>query len=337
MISAAERELAFREDGTFHILMMSDFHGHDRSGPQLKEGIDALVEAAGPDLVLLGGDQLGAESPERLHNYLRHTLSILEERGIPWAHVFGNHDREQPMSLEEQEKVYEEFPLCLTKAGPEDVNGVGNYVLPVLSSDRRKIAWCVWGMDSFREYPDYQKAFGRPEYRYILPNTFGSGSVQASALFDQVAWYYETSKAMEKAAGYRIPSVMFMHVPLLELHLIAKNPEACRMTGEMREPICCSELSNGLFMACQQRGDVRGIFFGHEHLNDFCGDLFGITMGYDSAVGYDMSGADDMRGGREIILHESDGTLSTRHIKLLELLGDRAKRRFPKRLPGLLN
>ncbi len=336
MIPVTKKELVFREDGTFHILMMSDFHGHDRSGPQLKEGVDALIDATGPDLVLLGGDQLGADSPERLYNYLRHTLSHLEERGIPWAHVFGNHDREQPMPLEEQEKVYEEFPLCLTTSGPEDVSGVGNYVLPILSSDRKRIAWNVWGMDSFREYPDYQEAFGHPEYRYILRNSFGVGSVQASALFDQVAWYYETSRAMEKEAGYKIPAVMYMHVPIIELLLIQKNPQACGMVGEQREAICCSELSNGLFMACQQRGDVRGIFFGHEHLNNFSGNLFGITMGYDSAVGYDMTCEDDIRGGREIVLHEKDGTLSTRHIRLLDLLGDRARRRYPKRLSDLL-
>ena len=335
MIPVTKKELVFRKDGTFHILMISDFHGHDRSSPQLKEGIDALVEAVSPDLVLLGGDQLGAVTPERLHNYLAHTLSILTERGIPWAHVYGNHDREQPMTLLEQQPVYEEFPLCLSSRGPEDVSGVGNYVLPVLSSDRKKIAWNVWALDSFREYPDYQEAFGHPEYRYILPNSFGTGSVQASPLFDQAVWYYRTSLEMEKELGYKAPAVMYMHVPLIEMLLIPKNPAECRMTGEQRESICCSEMSNGLFMACQQRGDVRGIFFGHEHLNDFSGELFGITMAYDSAVGYDMTCDDDMRGGREIVLDETSGAFATRHIKLTSLLGDRAKRRWPKQLPDL--
>ncbi len=335
MIPALKKELSFRKDGTFRILMISDFHGHDRSGPQLKEGIDALVDGTDPDLVLLGGDQLGADSPERLYNYLRHTLSHLTERDIPWAHVYGNHDREQPMTLSEQEKVYEEFPLCLSSAGPEEVSGVGNYVLPVRSSDGARIAWNIWAMDSFREYPDYQEAFGHPEHRYILRNSFGSGSVQASAMFDQVVWYYETSKAMEKELGYKIPAIMYMHVPIMEMLLIQKNPLACHMIGEQRETICCSEMNNGLFMACQQRGDVKGIFFGHEHLNDFSGELFGITLAYDSAVGYDMTCEDDIRGGREIVLFEKDGTFTTRHIKLLSLLGDRARRRYPKRRSDL--
>ncbi len=330
MIPAPKKTLRFRPDGTFHVLMISDFHGHDKCSPQLKEGIDALVEHTNPDFVMLGGDQLGAITPERLHNFLAKEVDILEKRGIPWAHVYGNHDHEQRMSVEEQEPVYEVFPCCLSQRGPEDIHGVGNYVLPVLSSDGSRIAFNIWALDSLCEFTDYQKAFGHPEYTYILPNPFGMGTRQASPLFDQVVWYYETSRRMEQEAGAKIPAVMFMHVPLLEFLLVQKNPLICHMEGTQREKICGSELSNGLFMACQQRGDVKGIFFGHEHLNDFSGNLFGITMAYDSAVGYDMTTDDDMRGGREIILNEKDGTISTRHIKLLEIMGDRARRRFPE-------
>lgn len=332
MIPTLKKKLKFRPDGTFHVLMISDFHGHDQCSPQLKEGIDALVDATNPDLVLLGGDQLGAATPERLHNYLALVLKTIEERQIPWAHVYGNHDYEQPMTTEEQQPVYEAFPCCVSQRGPTDIHGVGNYVLPILSSDETRVAWNVWALDSLREYPDYQKAFNRPEYRFMLRNSFGIDSVQASALFDQVAWYYETSRRMEAEQGRRIPAIMYMHVPILEMLLIQRNPIECHMEGTQRETICSSELSNGLYMACQQRGDVKGIFFGHEHLNDFSGNLFGITMAYDSCVGYDMTTDDDMRGGREIILNENNDSMTTRHIKLLALMGDRARRRYPKKL-----
>ncbi|MBO4297282.1 MAG: metallophosphoesterase [Clostridia bacterium] len=332
MIPTPRKKLQFRRDGSFHVLMVSDFHAHDRCSPQLKEGLNALVEYTDPDLVLLGGDQLGAITPERLHNYLADVLEILETRGIPWAHVYGNHDHEQLMSAEEQEPVYEAFPCCVSERGPKDIHGVGNYVLPILSSDGARVAWNVWALDSLREYPDYQQAFGHPEYRYMLRNPFGPDCVQASALFDQVVWYYETSRRMEAELGYKPPAIMYMHVPILEMVLIQKNPLECGMVGTQRETIGCSELSNGLFMACQQRGDVKAMFFGHEHLNDFSGNLFGITMGYASALGYDMTTDDDMRGGREIVLSERDGGMTTRHIKLLDIMGDRARRRYPKKV-----
>ena len=97
------------------------------------------------------------------------------------------------------------------------------------------------------------------------------------------------------------------------------------MVGTKREDICCSELNSGLFMACLQRGDVKGIFCGHEHLNDFKGEYCGITLAYDSCIGYDMYAHDDLRGGRVIELHEGGG-FDTYHIKLMALLSKAAFR-----------
>ncbi|MEH6944235.1 hypothetical protein [Bacillus sp. JJ722] len=32
--------------------------------------------------------------------------------------------------------------------------------------------------------------------------------------FDQVSWYYETSKKLEMKYGKKIPSLVFIHIPL---------------------------------------------------------------------------------------------------------------------------
>ena len=73
-------------------------------------------------------------------------------------------------------------------------------------------------------------------------------------------------------------------------------------------------------MACLQRGDVRGIFCGHDHLNDYCGELFGVRMGYDGAL-YDMRRDRDIEdncGVREIVLYEDGRPLFTRLIRLVD-------------------
>ena len=101
------------------------------------------------------------------------------------------------------------------------------------------------------------------------------------------------------------------------------------MYGEKREAVCCSELNSGLFMACLERGDVKGIFCGHEHMNAYHGKYCGITLGYDSCVGYDMSAHDDVRGGRVIDISR-EGTVETKHM------GDNALRR-PGFFEGGLN
>jgi hypothetical protein len=329
-----KKALRFGKDGSFHILMISDFHGGPHYNRQLKTGIHALLQETRPDLVLLNGDisvgdmyDNGVCTADGLRAYLSDVLEELEQNKIPWAHVFGNHDRESGMDLIEQQKVYESFPCCLSYRGLEELHGVGNYVLPVQSSDGSRIAYNIWGLDSLRGYYDYQEAFCMPDCNFILPENFGGGSVDVSPMFDQVMWYYTTSQQMERENGSRIPAIMYLHVGILEMQLMRKNWWECRVTGERRQTIDCGEMNSGLFMACKLRGDVEGIFFGHEHLCDFCGNLFGITMAYDSALGYNMSAHDDLRGGREIILHEDGSPLATRHIKLVALMGDAAIRR----------
>lgn len=37
-------------------------------------------------------------------------------------------------------------------------------------------------------------------------------------------------------------------------------------------------------------GDVKAVFMGHDHLNDFCGDIDGIWFCYGGGVGYHAYG-----------------------------------------------
>lgn len=326
MYSAEKKELRFNRDGTFRILMISDFHAGKKYSPKLKAGIEALVADTKPDFVMLGGDQCLGTSEEYIRESLEDILEPIQKRGIPWSHIFGNHDCEREMNTAVQEKVYESFPLCLSSKGPDDVFGVSNYVLPVLASKSDKIAYNIWALDSNHNISDYFEQFGLDkDTKIVLPKCFGSGKLYGSPLFDQVMWYYNTSKQMEKENGKKIPAVMFVHVPIIEFNLIYRNPEECEMEGSKREGIYASELNSGLFLACLQRGDVKGIFCGHEHFNDFQGKYCGVTLAYDSCVGYDMMADDDLRGGRIIDLQE-DGSFETRHRKLMEIMGKDAIR-----------
>ena len=59
-------------------------------------------------------------------------VEILEEKRIPWAHVYGNHDAEgDNVPKEKQQQIYESFDYCVSQAGDPSLPGVGNYVLPV--------------------------------------------------------------------------------------------------------------------------------------------------------------------------------------------------------------
>ena len=346
MYDINRKRLFFNSDGRFRILMISDFHaGSRRKGfedgnpysPKIKEAIEALVKETSPDFVMVGGDQCIGHSPEYLLSSFTDIMSPVLDRNIPWAHVYGNHDHEMAMTCASQQEIYEKIPHCFSKRGPEDIYGVGNYVIPVYFNGSDKIAYNLFALDSNREISEYISEFGIKEEdnNIRLPFAFGSRSVQAMPFFQQVMWYYNTSRDMERENGAKIPALMFMHNPCIEFNLIFRNPEECDMYGEKREAVCCSELNSGLFMACLERGDVRGIFCGHEHMNAYHGKYCGKNLGYDSCVGYDMSAHDDLRGGRVIDISD-DGRIETKHIKLMSIMGDRALRR-PDFFEGGLN
>lgn len=327
------------KNGKFKLLMVSDFHAGDRINPKLIKGFEALLDYTEPDAVFLGGDNLCVNRSAVTEKEFRYLLSVIlepvESRGIPWFHCYGNHDAEGGFSNEFQQSVYETFPYCITEAGPEDVSGVGNYVKTIYSSATGEPVFNLWTMDSHSENTVMAEKFGLKgsDSCIRMPNPLGGfNSSHSSVYFDQVYWYYNKSLEMEKELGKKIPGLLFLHVPPMEMNLIWANPEETGMIGSKRQEIYGASINSGLLMACLQRGDVKGIYAGHEHLCNFEGTYCGIKLGYDSSLGFNMSAHDDLRGGRLFEINE-DGSWSTRHIKLIKLMGKEAMRN-PEFLEG---
>jgi len=323
----AVKPLRFNEKGTFRILMISDFHCGAAFNPKLTEGMSALLDATKPDFVMIGGDQcLPQTDMNEMREYFSRVIKPITDRKVPWAAIFGNHDNEMGHDVEDEMEMYMTLPGCLAEKGPIEISGTGNYVLPVYSCDGKELKYNLWALDSHRNFHDYYKAFGLPDdTRCILPKHFAEGADNATPMPDQVFWYYNKSIEIEKEQGRKIPAVMFMHTPVQEFCHIYRNPEHCGTIGSKREMPGCSELNSGLFMTCLARGDVRGMFFGHEHLINLQGVYCGITLATDSALGYNMSAHDDLRGGRVIDLFE-DGSMETNHVTLWSIMGKKCMR-----------
>lgn len=330
----SRKELRFNNDGHFRILMVSDFHSTKNSNlkqdysEKMIDGFRALIDETKPDFVMIGGDQcIDAETIEGARARMEYLMTPVLESKLPWAAVFGNHDNEMGLPVCEEEKAYEEIDGCLNEAGPEDIDGTGNYCLPVMNHDGSSVAFNIFALDSHREIRDLIDKFNLAEdTRLILPRHFNDGQTGCMPDFEQIMWYYNTSKEAEKKAGRKIPAVMFMHIPLPEFLHVVRNPEHCNAVGSKREALGCCEVNFGLFAACLQRGDVKGIFFGHEHLCDIQGQYCGITMAQDAAIGFNMSAHDDLRGGRVIDIYE-DGSVETHTVKLIDIMGKEAMRR----------
>ncbi len=304
------RPLQFRRDGGYRILMMSDAHLKPDAGERTIRAMETLIDSTRPDLVLLGGDNVSAfTSREMFERQLAELASPMEKRHLPWAHVFGNHDQTPEVPKAVQEAAYERYAWCVSKAGPEELPGCANYFLPVLD-ENGEVLFGVWGIDSQQDFETQTVPLQYPGDLYwdvLMPSPVGSGTDYDFIRFEQVMWYWNTSVALEKLCGRKIPSLMMFHIPLIEFHGMLRNANRTQLRGEYNERLSTSEINSGMFAAVFQRGDVRAMFVGHDHINTFDGVYCGIRMGFDGSIGYEGYGTrkndpgqdrDRLRGGR---------------------------------------
>ncbi len=280
---AEDTSLRFRENGTFRIVQFADVHwswgfGDDRdSGRLMREVLDEEK----PDLVVFTGDNItgGTLLPYRA---LRQVTEPCAERNIPWAAAFGNHDDEGNSSRRRLMALMRTLPGCLASAGPEDVDGVSNYVLIVGASNRQETpAALLYFFDSLG-YMQYQ---GEKRYNFIQPS--------------QLEWYKKESAAFRKNnADNILPALAFFHIPLPEYRLAADSDT---VVGVKQEEVADSPVNSGLFAVMKEMGDIMGIFVGHDHINDYIGKYEDIYLGYGRGTGYSTYGKDGFPRGARII------------------------------------
>jgi 3',5'-cyclic AMP phosphodiesterase CpdA len=285
--------LSFRQDGTFTIVQFTDIHWTEGSEPDQKSRklMEDVLDAEQPDLVFYTGDTIFSKDCPDPRRSARQAVEPALQRNRPWAVVFGNHDTEHGITRRELMDTFRELPHCLSLPGPEDITGVGNFVLEVSSARSEQIAALLYGIDS----GSYSPVDNVPGYDWIRQ--------------DQIQWYRRQSAAYTAANGSPLPALAFFHIPLPEY---AEMWAAAGCSGTRGEPECAPKINSGMFTAFAEMGDVMGTFVGHDHLNDYMGEWYGIRLCYGRASGYNTYGRDDFpRGARVIRLHEGERRFDT--------------------------
>ncbi len=323
-VTAGRRpRLRFRDDGTYTIVQFNDTQDDEKIDRRTLELMRAVLDDEQPDLVILNGDNItgGCDTPLEMRQAMNNVAQPMEERGVPWAITFGNHDEDStPTSGVDEEQMlafYRSYRHNVNGPTARGVTGQGNSHLLIQGTNGRP-AFNVWLLDSGRYAPGTlagQNFHGYPTWDWIR--------------MDQVDWYYDTSVALERRHGRKIPSLMFIHIPLWEYRFMwfgsvdgrtAADHERGKarhgIEGERNEEECPGPFNSGLFSAVQHRGDVKGIFCGHDHVNTYSGDYYGVLLGYAGNTGfgtYGLSGAERnrLRGARVYRLDESvEGVLT---------------------------
>ncbi|MCM3631172.1 metallophosphoesterase family protein [Paenibacillus glycanilyticus] len=288
--------LKFRDDGTFTIVQFTDLHWQNGVPEDLQTHalIKSILREEAPDLVIFTGDVIQGEFCKDPVASYSNAISVMEEYPIPWAAVFGNHDAEKDCTKEELIAVQQASgPYCLTENGPSlGDDRLGNFVLEIHSSQTAdQTAAALYLLDSGS---NLQHPIGG--YERITHS--------------QIGWYKEQSKRLAEAHNGRpLPALAFFHIPVPEFKEVWAN-HTCY--GHKYEDVCCSKLNSGMFAAFAENRDVHGIFVGHDHVNDFQGELHGIKLCYGRASGYNTYGKDGFaRGARVIQLTEGESGFRT--------------------------
>jgi 3',5'-cyclic AMP phosphodiesterase CpdA len=302
--------LFFRPDGTFKIVQFTDLHwkNGEPKDKRTKALMEWVITEEKPDLIVLTGDvieSLCCKDP--LQSY-RDAVAVAEGSGIPWASVFGNHDCEQNVTREQLMKVQLEHSGTLAVAGPQDVDGVGNFIVR-LSDSIGNTAAALYFLDS----GGYSELHSVPGYAWIRNS--------------QVDWYRSQSRELQQLhAGTPMPSLVFFHIPLPEYRQVW-NHKTCY--GHCYEKVQAPNLNTGLFAAMVESGGVLGTFCGHDHINDYIGELHGIQLCYGRATGYNTYGRWLYPRGARVIQLKQGGQFTTWLRLANGRKGMNARKHFP--------
>lgn len=316
-------ELEFPQYGRFTIVQFNDTQDSHRTDRRTIELQEAVLDDVQPDFVVINGDVIdgGPSSVHEVKQAINNVVLPMEERGIPWALTFGNHDEDSTgeTGFDEQDMIrfIGQYRHNLNARGA-DVTGTSNQVITIASGQGKKDAFAVWLLDSGRYAPDEiagQDFEGYPDWDWLR--------------FDQVEWYAQTSRELEKRRGAAVPGLVFQHIALHEHramwfasidsrsdadHERAKKKHS--IVGERNEDECPGPFNSGMFNAMLHRGDIRGLYVGHDHINSYTGSYYGIELGYSPATGfapYGLEGADRnrLRGARVFTLDEREEGIYT--------------------------
>jgi len=285
-------ELKFPPNGVFRIVQFTDIH-YKINHPEARKGLERLgeiLDKVQPDLVFFTGDIVVDSAMQKGWNEM---LRIAIDRKIPWAAVLGNHDDEYGKSRTQIMNYITTLPFCYTQSGPENITGKGNFYIRIKQSTDTTTAAILYGMDSNA----YCKEIKHEKYGYFD--------------FTQVAWYRQISnKLTNENKGKPYPALAFFHIPLREYGMLNDTTQYLRI-GNRGEKECYGALNTGMYAAMYEAGDVMAMFTGHDHNNDYIGQLHTMCLAYGRFSGTTTTYGSLTHGARVIELKEGAREFST--------------------------
>jgi len=283
-----ELSLSFNDDQTFKIAQFTDIHWKNENKEECAKTeamIRHVLATEQPNLAVLTGDIVNHPAEEGW----KRVTSFFTDADVKFAVTMGNHDHESDWSNSQIFDYLETLPGFVGEKGPENISGIGNYIIILNSTNTDSTAALLYFFDS-NAYCDDKNI---SDYDWIK--------------HDQIAWYREQSQQYTSTNGNNpFPALAFFHIPLPEYSEVLEDPTTL---GERDEQICSPHINTGMFASMVEMKDIMGTFVGHDHNNNYIGIYKGIALAYGQSSGY--SGYGEMKGARIIELQEGKHGFNT--------------------------
>ncbi len=304
----------FTTDKDFRVMQLTDVHIGGgwmctSKDTMALNAVAAMVTAEKPDLVIITGDLVypvpyAAGTFDNM-NSAELVATLMESLGVYWMPVFGNHDTEiySKYTREDISKFYsdEKWTYCLFENNSDDeVDGYCNQIINVKNS-QGLITQSLYTFDT---------------HSYVDGDYLGIGWKYDNIHENQVNWYKTNIEKYNKqnvelinASEWEnkeellntysvVKSLAFWHVPNTE-YLDAwneyveagyKDTENAKyyygIVGETGKMVYSGVYEDEIFEAMQTLGSTKGIFCGHDHLNNFSIEYKGIRLTYGYSIDY---------------------------------------------------
>ena len=363
--------------GTFKILQLTDMHfinslEDDEKKSVVKDytyrdewaqtAVTEIIKQADPDLIIVTGDctftlDTCLQFTGTNDNYaaFQKAAKFIDSFKIPWAFLFGNHDEEGSLHarLKDIDKTKEylgaylnskEIKYCMYTDGPEEINGVGNYIINVVNRDgTTNMPLVLFDSGSYLRYVDPKdgKAYSAQQsYEYVHA--------------DQLDWYEAAINDISRIENKKVDSIVFQHIPFTayqsvinaavdalgenwqdtinakwkygtDLKLNTSVGEIIYHGGVCEEPnheVCCSFVGTWMGMTYDggheferilKLGSTKYVFCGHDHRNTFSFTYQGVRLSYGMSIDYSANGIFDFADNQTIYddTDQRGGTLIT--------------------------
>lgn len=293
------------------ILQLTDMHFNsypfNKKDQKTSELITRLVKKEEPDLLVVSGDLISGYMTTTGLIVFQGVVNFLDELGVKIAITYGNHDSEANYLIQKIENIKakfeneEEVLNHIKRESPELLYIYENYetVNPYTREDLNQI---VAKMENHVDKEGLESSSGKEMYHIDINSStrilivdsgdYGENGISfyESLDFVQQEWIIKNASEKEKT------SHLFIHIPLPEYKLAR---QAGLAEGHQDETECSADYNTGTWSRLKFQTNVKAVYCGHDHNNDYSADYHGVQLNYGRVTGYNCYG--ELKRGARII------------------------------------